>query len=499
MPFSDISLYSRQMLVPGFGAASQQILRELKVLLVGAGGLGCPVALYLVRAGVGGLTVVDGDLVEESNLHRQVLHDASRVGTSKAHSLVCGLQGSGGSSTALRAEAVWFSVENAQHLIQGHNLVVDATDNASTRYLLNDACYLVPQAMGQLSPVPLISGAALGLDGQLSVHHWGKKGRVGCYRCLFPTPPPSSAAPPCSEVGVLGPVTGLVGCLMALEVLKCAAAWARGEGPPILCWSSSPSNNLAATSENQSQQGQRQSHFLHTPTLPPPTPTLLCIDASEPRVRSIGKAMDGASGCILCGCSPTIKSMLDSHAWAKQMGMQHTWAEATLDDKKTGVAGLICPTEAANSEPVARGISSSFMATAEQINRAQMVGGDAAAGSTAAPIPLVLDIRPALHRDITAPKATYCAHLPYNSILQSWDKNGEMGVRDALKTAVMNSQDPAKVRVKGEEGLLESLGEILVLCRRGVDSEKAAEILRASGFHGAVSVADGLRALGNSY
>jgi len=128
-----------------------------------------------------------------------------------------------------------------------------------------------------------------------------------------------------------------------------------------------------------------------------------------------------------------------------------------------------------------------------------MVGGDAAAGSTAVPIPLVLDIRPALHRDITAPKATYYAHLPYNSILQSWDKNGEMGVRDALKTAVMNSQDPAKVRVKGEEGLLESLGEILVLCRRGVDSEKAAEILRASGFHGAVSVADGLRALGNSY
>ena len=529
MPLSsaEISLYSRQMLVPGFGAASQRILRELNILLIGAGGLGCPVALYLVRAGVGGLTIVDGDLVEVSNLHRQVLHDASRVGSSKAHSLVESLRGSGGSGTVLVAEPRWFTVDSAPELLPGHQLVVDATDNASTRYLLNDACVLVPRELGLPSPMPLISGAALGLDGQLSIHHWsGEEGRRGCYRCLFPTPPPSSAAPPCAEVGVLGPVTGMVGCLMALEVLKCAAAWARGEGPPIPSWSraypitstppssSSSSSSTAASAAATSASGENVTppQLLHTPTLPPPTSKLICVDASEPRIRSIGKAVGGSPTCILCGSSPSILSLQDSLTWARENNLPSGGGGVVaLQEGESGGGVVFCPIEHQGAKDFHSSMSTPPpVASAEQIRRAQECGFE----STQLPPLLVLDVRSALQRDIVAPSALHSIHIPFHILKDMWLKEGRLGVRRVFEGALRGQPSVNFSGIGGDgagdfssgsgyggggggghafEEAPDYSGEVLVLCRRGVDSREVAAMLRLSGVPNAVTVEGGLK------
>lgn len=187
------------------------------MLVVGAGGLGCPVGLYLAAAGIGRIGIVDYDTVEVSNLHRQVAHRESRTDQGKAASLAATLRELN-STVRIEEHALLLASNNALSLVQAYDIVVDATDNAVTRYLLNDACVLADR--------PLVSGAALRLDGQLTVYHYGPDGP--CYRCLYPEPPPPEAVTNCDAGGVLGPVPGLIGCLQALEVLKMIAL----EGPP---------------------------------------------------------------------------------------------------------------------------------------------------------------------------------------------------------------------------------------------------------------------------
>lgn len=204
--------YSRHMLLPEIGLEGQQRLQASRVLLLGAGGLGSPAAWYLAAAGVGTLRIADPDVVDRSNLHRQILHTDASIGTPKVRSASERL-------TALnprtRIDAVQELVtsDNVERLIGDVDVVIDGADNFAIRYLLNDACVKLGK--------PLVYGAVHRFEGQVSVFDAGRhRGTHPCYRCLFPEPPPPEAAPNCSEAGVLGILPGVVGLLEATEAIK---------------------------------------------------------------------------------------------------------------------------------------------------------------------------------------------------------------------------------------------------------------------------------------
>ncbi|CAM1511799.1 Fc.00g093120.m01.CDS01 [Cosmosporella sp. VM-42] len=202
--------YSRQMIVPGFGLQGQLRLKKAKVLLVGAGGLGCPAALYLAGAGVGTLGLVDGDVVEVSNLHRQVAHSTSRVGMSKVESAITHLK-EVNPTINYNAHLTHLTTQNANSIVSGYDLVLDCTDHPTSRYLISDICVLLSK--------PLISAAAFQTSGQLIVLN-SPPGQSPCYRCVFPRPPPPDSVVGCGEGGIVGPVVGVMGVLQALEAVK---------------------------------------------------------------------------------------------------------------------------------------------------------------------------------------------------------------------------------------------------------------------------------------
>jgi len=200
--------YSRHLLLPEVGEAGQQKLLESKVLLLGAGGLGSPAALYLAAAGVGTLGIVDMDVVDASNLQRQILHNMERVGERKVDSAKKAL-------TALNPDVdvvtydVRFGADNILDIIDGYDVIVDGTDNFPTRYLLNDASLL--------KRIPVVHGSIFRFEGQVTVFD---PYNGPCYRCLLPEPPPPELAPSCAEAGVLGVLPGIIGSIQALEAIK---------------------------------------------------------------------------------------------------------------------------------------------------------------------------------------------------------------------------------------------------------------------------------------
>ncbi|KAG1668301.1 hypothetical protein FOA52_011198 [Chlamydomonas sp. UWO 241] len=204
-----VERYSRQLLLPSFGLAAQEGLCGAKVLVVGCGGLGSPAALYLAAAGVGTLGLVDHDVVEVSNLHRQVIHSEGRVGVHKAHSAAASCRALN-SSIRVITHAEGLSPPGALAIVSGYDVVLDCSDNPPTRYLISDACVVAGK--------PLVSAAAVGTDGQLTVYNHGPD--APCYRCLFPEAPAPENCSRCSDAGVLGVVPGVMGALQALEAIK---------------------------------------------------------------------------------------------------------------------------------------------------------------------------------------------------------------------------------------------------------------------------------------
>ena len=202
-----VNRYSRHIIMPQIGSRGQRKLMDAKVLVVGAGGLGGPVALYLALAGVGTIGIVDFDVVDLSNLQRQVLHTSETVGIPKVESAIRTLARYNPEVNVVPHEFP-INSENAMELIAQYDVVVNGADNFATRYLVNDAAYL--------SGKPIVDGSILIFDGQLSVYEPGK----GCYRCLFPEPPPPGMVPNCAEAGVLGALTGVIGSLQATETVK---------------------------------------------------------------------------------------------------------------------------------------------------------------------------------------------------------------------------------------------------------------------------------------
>lgn len=210
--------YSRHLLLPEVGADGQQKLLDAKVLLLGAGGLGSPTALYLAAAGVGTIGIVDDDVVDVTNLQRQVIHTTSRVGVPKVDSAEVTINDLNPDVKVVKYETR-LDASNIMEIIEGWDIIVDGVDNFPTRYLLNDATVRLG--------IPVVSAAILGFEGQLSVF---KPHDGPCYRCLFRQPPPAELAPSCGANGVLGVLPGTMGLLQATEVVKLIL----GVGEPLI-------------------------------------------------------------------------------------------------------------------------------------------------------------------------------------------------------------------------------------------------------------------------
>jgi molybdopterin/thiamine biosynthesis adenylyltransferase/rhodanese-related sulfurtransferase len=202
--------YSRHLLLPEVGVAGQGRLTQARIALIGAGGLGSPAAFYLAAAGVGHLTLIDDDVVDKSNLQRQILHTDARVGMAKTESASIALRALN-PSVELRTNKTRLLAENVEELIRNHDVVIDGADNFPTRYLLSAACR-------QLK-IPLVYGAVHRFTGQVSVFD-SRDAASPCYRCLFPEPPAAEDAPNCAEAGVLGVLPGMIGLLQATEAIK---------------------------------------------------------------------------------------------------------------------------------------------------------------------------------------------------------------------------------------------------------------------------------------
>ena len=252
----EVLRYARHLVLPEVGVEGQQRLKAARVLLVGAGGLGSPVALYLAAAGVGTLGIVDDDAVDATNLQRQILHGTSDIGRSKLESATARI-GDVNPHVAVEPHPVRLTSANTLDIVGRYDLVVDGTDNFPTRYLVNDACVLLGK--------PYVYGAVLRWEGQVAL--FAEPGGP-CYRCLFREPPPPGLVPSCAEGGVLGVLPGIVGSLQAMEAIK----WILGAGEPL-------------------------------------TGRLLILEALELRFREVVVSRD--ESCPLCGDHPTQTGLID--------------------------------------------------------------------------------------------------------------------------------------------------------------------------------------------
>jgi adenylyltransferase/sulfurtransferase len=257
--------YARHLTLPGVGVVGQQKLKAARVLLVGAGGLGSPAALYLAAAGIGTLGIVDHDVVDLSNLQRQVLHDTPAVGERKTESARRRIAAIN-PHVAVQTFDTRLSSANAREIVRAFDLVLDGSDNFPTRYLVNDACVLERR--------PLVSGSILRFEGQLSL--FAAPGGP-CYRCLFAEPPAADLVPSCADAGVLGVLPGIIGTLQALEAIK----WIVGAGTSAV--------------------GR-----------------LLVFDALQLRLREVAIARDPK--CPVCGDRPTVTELIDYEAFCGARG-----------------------------------------------------------------------------------------------------------------------------------------------------------------------------------
>jgi sulfur-carrier protein adenylyltransferase/sulfurtransferase len=256
----EVRRYSRHLIIPDVGMTGQKRLKNARVLVVGAGGLGSPALLYLAAAGVGTLGIVDFDVVDESNLQRQIIHGVSDVGKSKAQSARESIQEINPLVNVILHEQA-LDRDNALEIFAGYDLIVDGTDNFATRYLVNDACVLLGK--------PYVWGSIYRFDGQASVF-WSEYGP--CYRCLYPEPPPPGMVPSCAEGGVLGVLCASIGSIQVNEAIKVIT----GIGEPIV--------------------GR-----------------LMIYDALEMNYRSVKVRKDPE--CPICGKNPTITELIDYDAF----------------------------------------------------------------------------------------------------------------------------------------------------------------------------------------
>ncbi|MFP6906985.1 MAG: molybdopterin-synthase adenylyltransferase MoeB [Verrucomicrobiota bacterium] len=276
----EIERYSRHLILPEVGLEGQRRLRNAAILLIGAGGLGSPLAMYLSAAGIGKLGIVDSDVVDASNLQRQVIHHSGDVGQPKIHSARRNIQGIN-PHVEVETYDTYISSANALELIRPYDLVIDGTDNFPTRYCVNDACVLLGK--------PNIYGSIFRFEGQASVF-WAEHGP--CYRCLYPEPPAPGLVPSCAEGGVLGILPGIIGCIQATEAIKLVL----GQGDSLL--------------------GR-----------------LLLFDALRMEFRELKLRKDPK--CPVCGENPTLTELIDYEQFCGIPQAEAAEAQASQDDHIT--------------------------------------------------------------------------------------------------------------------------------------------------------------------
>ncbi len=264
----EILRYSRHLIMPEVGMEGQLKLKKAKVLCIGAGGLGSPLALYLAAAGVGKLGIVDFDVVDFTNLQRQIIHDTDDVGRPKLHSARDTI-GDINPFVEVELHETRLTSENALKIFQDYDIVADGTDNFPTRYLVNDACVLLGK--------PNVYGSIFRFEGQATVFY-AKEGP--CYRCLYPEPPPPGLVPSCAEGGVIGVLPGIVGCFQALQTIKLIL----GVGDPLI--------------------GR-----------------LLLFDALAMKFRELKLRKNPE--CPICGPNPTITGLIDYEQFCGIRGEEH--------------------------------------------------------------------------------------------------------------------------------------------------------------------------------
>lgn len=204
----ELNRYSRHLVLPGIGIKGQEKIKQGKVLIVGAGGLGSPAAMYLAAAGIGAIGILDFDKVEENNLQRQIIHSTKNIGTSKVESAKIAINNLN-PNVNVKTYNLKLNSKNALEIIKRYDVIIDASDNFPTRYLVNDACVLLNK--------PLVYGSIFRFEGHASVFNYENG---PCYRCLFPNPPPPHLVPSCAQAGVLGILPGVIGTIQATEALK---------------------------------------------------------------------------------------------------------------------------------------------------------------------------------------------------------------------------------------------------------------------------------------
>ena len=281
LSIDEVKRYSRHLIIPDVGMTGQKRLKNAKVLCVGAGGLGSPALLYLAAAGVGTLGVIDFDVVDESNLQRQIIHGQSDIGRSKALSARDSIKEVNPYITVVVHEEA-LDTDNVMEIFAGYDLIVDGTDNFATRYLVNDACVLLG--------MPYVWGSIYRFDGQASVF-WAEHGP--CYRCLYPEPPPPGMVPSCAEGGVLGVLCASIGSIQVTEAIK------------------------LITGIGESLAGR-----------------LMIYDALEMSYRSLKIRKD--PDCAICGDNPTITELIDYDAFC---------GAVSADAQQAAVGSTITATE----------------------------------------------------------------------------------------------------------------------------------------------------------
>lgn len=313
----EYSRYGRQMIVPCFGIKGQLRLRSASVLIVGVGGLGCPAATYLAAAGIGNIGLVDGDTVDLSNLHRQIIHSSSTIGMNKVDSALHFLKRLN-PHCRYDTYATHLTPQNAEEITSKYDLVLDCTDHPTSRYLISDISSILQK--------PLISASALRSDGQLLTLNWpslptGDENGGPCYRCVFPKPPPTGSVINCGEGGIIGPVVGVMGVLQALEAIKILSkgkilnsvdSEQKGAEPTMLIFS----GNAGLQFRTVRLKGRRKD----------------CMTCSDQAVVSLEKLRNGDMNYhLFCGIIPSPTAVLETkhrlqasqYAIQKNEGREH--------------------------------------------------------------------------------------------------------------------------------------------------------------------------------
>ena len=416
-------------------------VQRSSVLVVGAGGLGCPALLYLAAAGVGRLGVVDGDVVDPSNLPRQVLFDDRHVGVNKAVAASARLRRLN-PQCVVEAHSTRFVPSNAESLSRGYHVLLDCSDNVATRYLCNDVAVLLG--------IPCVSASALRMEGQLSVYGSRMEGGP-CYRCLFPLPVSSHLVTNCNEGGVLNAVTGVMGTLQALEAIKCIAQQRQAE------------DECLAAGE---QLGEQSCHTAYRcPDLSTLSGRLLVFDGCSSTFRCV-KLRGRSAQCAVCGESEWRRITLDTLRQQQYSTMCSADRTAAFDDSAISREAVLDAQSALLHVP-----SITVQSLASHLHDQEQC-------EPRLPF-VVLDVRPALQFDIA--HLPHSINVPRDVIQQRWTD-----VQQALHQAVATDEERSRAVVLASPVLSEQAQSqpssteddfhtrrrcrLFVVCRRGVDS-----------------------------